>query len=180
VAKVRKCIRFKSRSLIEFLAVQRYTILGNGPPQGVTLRYVIANSGSYAYFSPERLKPIADDCASTYNDWKYGLKNYQLTYHADLLSTHESRVQLRVRYLTREVRYLYGTADLSASDASCPAEAQGSGHLERGQLFWKYITESYPGAWVGSTQTVGFVEGVGHDGSGMWKSSEGQTALFSL
>ena len=164
----------------KFPAVQRYAILGNDPPQGVTLRYVVANAGSYAYLSPERFKPVQDAFKTTFNDWKYGLRNYQFTYNADLLSTHASRVQMRVRYLTREIRYLYGTADLGAEDQGGQAEAQGDGHLERGQLFWKYITETYPGPWVDSIQKVGFVEGVGHNEPAIWKSKEGQAALFSL
>jgi hypothetical protein len=161
------------------LAVQRYAILGNDPPQGVSLRYVIANPGSYAYFSSVRFKPIPDDCPM-FNDWKYGLENYQLTYNPDFLSTDASRVQMRVRYLTREARYLYGTADLDAEDQRCQAKVQGAGHLERGQLFWKHITETYPGPWIGNIQKVEFVEGVGHDAAVMFKSKEGQTALFPL
>jgi hypothetical protein len=178
VDKVSKCIRIESRSLTELLAIQRHAILGNCPPHGVTLRYVIANPGSYAYFSPERLKPIPANCTSTYNNWKYGLMNYQYTYHADLLSTEYSRDHLRVRYFTRKIRYLYGTADLEAEDVSCRAQAQGASNFERGQLFWKYITETYPGRWIGRVQKVGFVQGVGHDAPAMWKSSEGQDALF--
>ncbi len=95
-----------------------------------------------------------------FNDWKYGLDNYQLTYHADLLSTDASRVQMRVRYLTREIRYLYGTADLDAEDQGCQAQAQGDNNH--------------------GIQKVGFVEGVGHDAPTIWKSKEGQAALFSL
>ena len=87
---------------------------------------------------------------------------------------------MRIRYFTREIRYLYGTADLDAEDQTCQAQAQGVGHLERGQLFWKYITETFPGPWIDSDQKVGFVEGVGHDAPTMWKSKEGQAALFSL
>ena len=180
MGKVSKCIQSESRCLIEFLAVQRYAIIGTDPPQGVTLRYVIANPGSYAYLSPERLKPVPDGCKSTFNDWKYGLDNYQFTYHGNLFSTSASRVEMRVRYLTREIRYLYGTTDLGAEDQSCPAKVQGAGHFERGQLFWKYITETFPGLWMGTIQKVGYVEGVGHDEPAMWKSKEGQHALFSL
>ena len=177
--KASTCVPLQSKFLIEFLAVQRYVILADDPPKGVTLRYVIANAGTYAYFSPTRYKPVPDDC-TTFNDWKYGRKNYQFTYHADLLSTHASRVQMRVRYLTRPVHYLLGTADLEAADQSCGAECQGAGHFERGQLFWKHITESYPGPWIDTTQKLDFVEGVGHSNDLMWKSEEGQGALFSL
>jgi hypothetical protein len=113
VDKVSKRVRFESRCLIELIAVQRYIILGNDAPSGVTLRYAIGSAGSYAYFSPDRLKQVPDSCTA-FNDWKYGLKNYQFTYHANLLATQDSRIQMRKRYLTREIRYLYGTDDLSA------------------------------------------------------------------
>ena len=137
MGKVSKCIQSESRCLIEFLAVQRYVVLGNDPPQEVTPRYVVSNPGSYAYLSPECFKPVPDDCKSRFSDWKYGLDNYQFTYHANLLSTSASRVQIRVHYLTREIGYLYGTADLGAEDQSCQTKVQGGGHLGRGQLFWK-------------------------------------------
>ena len=169
------------RSLVPdlILAVQRYAILCNDPPKGVTLRYVIADPGSFAYLSSKRLKPVPANCTK-FNDWKYGLENYQYTYHADLLSSDASRAQVRVRYLTREIRYLYGTADLGAEDQGCEAQVQGSGHLERGQLFWKYLTETYPGPWIDHIQKTEYVQGVKHDAFGMWKSKEGLDALFSL
>ena len=87
---------------------------------------------------------------------------------------------MRVRYLTREIRYLYGTADVFAVGDSCEDQAQGAGHLERGQLFWKYITESYPGPWIDTIQEVAFVEGVGHNATNMWKGNASQPALFSF
>ena len=87
---------------------------------------------------------------------------------------------MRIRYLTREIRYLYGTADLRGDDQSCQDQAQGASHLERGQLFWKHITETYPGPWVDSIQKLGYVEGVRHSARKMWKSKEGQAALFSF
>ena len=175
--KVCKRARFKSRVLIEFPVIQRYVILADDPPKGARLRSVIANPGTYAYFSPDRLIKPRDNC-TTYNDWRYGLENYTLTYQADLFSTHTSRVEMRIRYLTRPVHYLLGTADLHADDQSCDAKAQGAGHLERGILFWKYITESYPGPWIDTIQKLDFVPGVPHDKFLMWKSKEGQAALF--
>lgn len=179
MAKVGQRVPLESRCLIELLAIQRYAILSDDPPKGVTLRYVIANPGSFAYFSPERLKPVPANC-TTFNDWKYGLENYDHRYHADLFSTDASRVQMRVRYLTREFHYLLGTADLDAIDQRCEAKIQGAGHFERGQLFWKYLTETYPGPWIDSIQKLQLVEGVAHDATAMWKSKEGQCALFSL
>jgi hypothetical protein len=179
VDKVSKRIRLEPIWLIEFLAIQRYAILGEDAPEGVTLRYVIADPGSYAYLSPKRLKPVPANC-TTFDDWKYGLQNYQLIYNSDLFSTDDSRAQLQVRYLTREVRYLCGTADVGATDQECEANTQGSGRLERAQLFWKYLTESFPGPWINSIQQIAFMEGVGHNETATWKSEEGQAALFSL
>jgi hypothetical protein len=68
------------------------------------------------------------------------------------LSTNASRTHLRAHYLTRQVHYLYGTADLDAEDQGCAAKTQGAGDYERGQFFWRHITESYPGPWVDSIQ----------------------------
>ena len=154
-------------------------ILHDDPPAGVSLRHVIANVGSYAYLSPKRLKPIPAGC-TTFNDWKYGLEKYNFTYKANLLSTDDSRIQMRIRYLTRETRYLLGTVDPGAADKSCGATAQGDGHIERGQLFWQSITQQYPGSWINSTQTLELVQGASHGTASIWTSAEGQRALLSL
>jgi len=157
--------------------VQRYIILSDDPPESITFRSVIANAGSYTYFSPNRFKPVPDDCTG-FNNWKYGLENCQLTYRAYHFAHNASSTHLPTRYLTRQVRYLYGTADLGAEDQGCAAKTQGANHYERGQLFWKHITESYPGPWVDSIQKVAYVEGVRHNEAAMWKSKEGQAAFF--
>jgi hypothetical protein len=174
-----KGVRIESRLLIKFPVIQQYLILADDPPEGVCLRSVVANPRAFAWFSPERYIQPADNC-TTYNDWRNGLENYQFTYHPDLLSTDESRDQVRIRYLTRPVHYLLGTADLSADDQSCGAKSQGAGHLERGLLFWKHITKSYPGPWIDTIQKLDFVGGVPHDKALMWKSKEGQAALFPV
>ena len=173
------CARFESAWLIGFLAIQRHMVLSDDSSKGVTLRRVIANPGSYVYFSPKRFKPIPDDCKK-FNDWKYGFENDKFTYRTNLISTEDSRTQSRDRYLNRETRYLFGTADLGAEDQGCEAQTQGASHFERGQLFWQHIAEEFPGPYINTTQKAAFVEGVGHNASGMFTSKDGLDALFSL
>lgn len=178
MSNLSKCSQNENTHAQPPTAVQRYVILANPPPKGIKVRYIIANPGSYAYFSPLRLAGNSADCASTFNNWKFGLEKYPHTYNADLLSTPGARNSTITRYFEREVRYLYGTADLGAPDQDCEAKAQGAGHLERGKLWWKYISENFAGPWINTTQQVAFVKGVGHDATNMFKSAEGCKAMF--
>lgn len=121
------------------------------PPAGITLRYVIADPGSWLYFDPLRPVPVppcdADcrftfqapsDCAG-YDDWKYGVQ--ALPAHLG-----RSAAQARARYAAAQVDYLQGALDNSAAkgafypilDKSCAAMAQGPFRLQRGQAYAAY------------------------------------------
>lgn len=55
--------------------VQRYALLGHDQPAlqaaGVSVRYVIANPSSYAYFDEQRPVPFNAARCPGFNDWKY-------------------------------------------------------------------------------------------------------------
>ncbi len=114
---------------------------------GVPVSYVVANPSSYAYLDAMRpgadgsFQPFSDahNC-TTYDRWPYGLQD-RSGYAARL-----SDNQLKAQLASRPVTYLLGEIDilpLGGFDSSCPAMAQGSTRLARGQIFEKYVTEKY-------------------------------------
>jgi pimeloyl-ACP methyl ester carboxylesterase len=133
---------------------------------GVPVTYVVSNPSSYAYLDPARPAPAgasdasppepavgAPDAAAsefrnfsdarnctTYDRWPYGLQN-RTGYAAQLTDD-----QLKKQLAARPVTYLLGEIDilpLGGFDTSCPAMAQGSTRLARGQAFAKYVNQKY-------------------------------------
>lgn len=156
--------------------VQRFALTGHDHPmlqtEGISLRYVVANPSSYAYFTPQR--PVKFDVSSCpgFNDWKYGLQNLP-PYAAG-----QTAQQLEQRYVSRNITYLLGQQDTDpnhpALDKSCEAQTQGAYRLIRGHNYFDYLKQRHPQL----TQKLVEVPGVGHNGDGMFNSPEGQKALF--
>jgi hypothetical protein len=115
---------------------------------GIPITYVVSNPSSYAYMDPERpnpetkeLQPFGDarNC-TTYDSWPYGL-NRRTGYSARLATD-----QLKQQLASRPVTYLLGELDtlpIAGFDSSCPAMAQGSSRLARGQAFVDYVNKKY-------------------------------------
>jgi pimeloyl-ACP methyl ester carboxylesterase len=158
---------------------QRYAIAGRGETvlarENISVRYVVANPSSYAYFNAERPQPpIAASCPR-YNDWKYGMDR-RPAYLAAL-----SPGELEERYVSRQVTYLLGTRDTNpdhpALDKSCMAQAQGANRYARGHAYAAAMAASNTGA---PNHRVIDVLDVGHDGDKMLTSPCGLAALFDL
>ena len=131
--------------IVRYAAINsRYELLEQ---QGISIRYVVANSSSYPYLdqtrfhfnsqeqilinSPEELV----NCPS-YNKYKYGLE--ELYGYAETLSPQI----IRTRLLTRSVMFLLGTADTDRDwglDKSCEADVQGKNRFERGLLYEHHL-----------------------------------------
>jgi len=162
--------------------VQRYAVVGQGEAQlaaiGVKVRYVVANPSSYLYFSADRPRPdgafapLPVGQCPRFDDWKYGWNGAPDYARALTPAAYESR------YVTRDVVYLLGTADIdpqqSALDKSCAGEAQGPYRLARGHSYVSYLRLRHPEL----AQTLRDVPGVGHDGDRMLGSACGLAALF--
>ena len=156
--------------------VQRFALTGHDHPllqtEGISLRYVVANPSSYAYFSPQR--PVPFDAASCpgFNDWKYGMQN--LPNYVG----HQGAQQLEQAYVSRDITYLLGEQDTDpnhpALDKSCEAETQGAYRLIRGHNYVDYLKQRHP--QLGHRLVE--VPGVGHDGDKMFTSPQGQKVLF--
>ncbi|MDN4987327.1 alpha/beta hydrolase [Bradyrhizobium arachidis] len=153
---------------------QRYAIAGKGEAalsrQHIEVRYVVANSSSYAYFSGERpVQAIAASCQG-YNVWKYGMDG-RPPYLADA-----TPAALEQRYVERDVIYLLGTLDTKpAADKSCMGEAQGPNRYVRGHAYADAMAKRSHGA---PNHRVWDVAGIGHDVDKMLTSKCGLAALF--
>jgi hypothetical protein len=131
------------------------------------VRYLVANSSSYAYTDAERptaaaiprdvaalppgyqappakldapaFAPFGDAAACTgYDEWPYGLR-HRAGYAARLTDE-----QLKTQLAARPVSYVLGGYDvlpLFGFDSSCPALAQGPTRMARGLAFARYVKE---------------------------------------
>jgi pimeloyl-ACP methyl ester carboxylesterase len=153
------------------------------PSLGIRRTYVVANPSSYLYLSNQRpvngtlqtLTSSQVSACSSYNRYKYGLDRLNAYAGASSSTT------IKARYAATDVTYLLGTADTlqdSALDTTCSGKLQGLNRWERGNAYFKSL-----GATLGSTvngkQRLLPVPGVGHEGSKMFTSTQGQWALFS-
>jgi hypothetical protein len=116
---------------------------------GVPVRYVVSNPSSYAYPDALRpagekneMKPFADESkCGQYNRWPYGFENRGAGYASKIADE-----QLKKQLAERPTVYLLGQLDilpLAGFDSSCPAMAQGSTRLARGQAFGGYVVSKY-------------------------------------
>lgn len=103
-----------------------------------TLRYVVADPGTWLYFDDFRPDPPIGTCPGV-NRWKYGI---------DGLPSALGRpaAQARARYAAADITYLEAAGDSGAGpgaayrllDTSCAALAQGPYRLQRGQAYAAY------------------------------------------
>ncbi|MEB0044552.1 MULTISPECIES: alpha/beta fold hydrolase [unclassified Pseudomonas] len=158
--------------------VQRYALLAHDQPAltaaGISVRYVVANPSSYAYFNEQRPVTFDHTQCPGFNRWKYGLTDMPV------YASGQTSPQLESSYIKRDVTYLLGQQDTDpnhpALDKGCEAEAQGAYRLIRGHNFFDYLLRRHP---QGVNQRLVEVHGVGHNGDGMFTSPEGQKVLFS-
>ena len=175
------------------------------PPADMTVRYVVADPGTWLYFDEVRPVPqrdgqpvdwqtctqesgagacsygfappsTAQQCPD-YSRWKYGTAQLP----AALVSTAEAA---RQRYARSEVAYLEGALDMGAApgtayrllDKSCEAQMQGPYRLQRGLAYLAYDRQ------VLATQQrrrLVVVPGCAHDVSCVFPSAEAAAVLFT-
>jgi pimeloyl-ACP methyl ester carboxylesterase len=145
---------------------------------GVAVTYIVSNPSSYAYLDPERpsgspveMRAFGDarNC-TTYNRWPYGLLE-RSGYAAKL-----SDEQLKKQMAERPVTYLLSELDvlpIAGFDSSCPAMAQGSSRLARGQAFSSYVIQKY-----GAHHQVTIVPLCGHNARCVYTADAALKVLF--
>ncbi len=155
--------------------LQRYIAVRQGAAGAVPLRFVVANPSSYLYFSPARPQPDGSFAAVGHPDvdrWRYGLDGRPL-YAAAL-----APAEIERRYVAADVTYLLGRLDCDPEhpslDRSPAAAAQGPSRLERGRAYWRYLQGRHPNL----RHRLVEIDGVGHDGRGMFTAPAGLAALF--
>lgn len=144
-------------------------------PKGVTVRYVVADPGTWLYFDAGRPEPLGAACPAA-NRWKYG---------TDDLPAYlgRSAAQARERYAQADIRYLEGELDSSSAkgtfdgilDKSCAALAQGRYRLQRGLSYARYDrTKLAPD----KHREVVIVPGCAHDVRCVFASPAARAALL--
>lgn len=152
----------------------------------LAVRFVPANPSSYLYLDEHRPSAACgagkcdgnpahdfvkfhDKTCPGFNDWKYGLDNP--TGAASLMSA----TQLRATYLSRDVRYVLGDLDVGTDelDPDCPAVAEGTFRLQRGQAFMAYLSELFK-----VKTEAHIVKGCAHEAECIFTSVVGRTQLF--
>ena len=170
--------------------VQRYAATSHLDlaSQGLSVRYVTMNPGTYLYLDEHRWNPSTGTFDiptghDGYDNYPYGLGYVDTTlypYIANLDAT-----TIRSQYAQRQVIYIQGKNDTStggALDTSDPAMLEGANRFERGSTYFNYLhyLQDYYG-----TENLDFrshvretVPGVGHDSTGMYASSSALRWLF--
>ena len=166
--------------------VNRYAALARWRPKpgaGVSERFVIGSPSSYLYWDTARfsnggfapLTPAQVQACPNFNYYRYGLQ-YRTGYLGELTDA-----RLKDNYRSSHIRYLLGGTDANPADGSldvnCGAEWQGKQRVERGQLYFDRLGAVF-GTAVYDRQKLAVVPDVGHDGTGIYLSSQGRDALF--
>jgi pimeloyl-ACP methyl ester carboxylesterase len=151
--------------------VQRY--LGANRVDGklpVPVRYIVANPSSYMYLDAWRPYPeIARSCPG-YNQYKFGLLDVQG------YASETGADAIRRNYIERDVTYLLGLedkVDANSMDKTCYAMAQGPFRLQRGQAFFKHLTET-----TRAKHKLVEVPNCDHNAECMYRSPNGRKAVF--
>ncbi len=164
--------------------VQRYAAAGIAPdlikPQGLPVRYLVANASSYIYFTgarpsaegPSFARPDMAQCPGV-NRYPYGLDD--LTAYA----RRNGGNAMRLRYTERRVMYLL--SDRIASDpyldTSCAAAVQGRSRVERGRNYERYLVQSFGDSAL-SSQSFTLVPNSDYDPAILFGSYCGLAMLF--
>ncbi|MFT4565530.1 MAG: hypothetical protein ACI9FN_000483 [Saprospiraceae bacterium] len=149
----------------------------------ISSKSIIANPGSYVYMSPlRRVSGTVDQfetpsgCAE-YNEYSYGLEDLY-AYHSMAGAN-----QIKEWYGSREVVYMNGSNDndpnASTLPRSCRAMLLGNHRLERGEIYYNHILDTY-GADIAPLHRRYIIEGVGHNNFDMYHSEQGLSELFDI
>ncbi|KAK0520401.1 hypothetical protein OC834_003696 [Tilletia horrida] len=155
--------------------VQRYALVRKPDANDANLNFWSGNAGSYAW--PTKNRPItpSGSCASTYDDWAYGISSGDgPAYRKSDIASNVTAVQQQ--YYNRRVVIALGLADDGAGDSACEAQFEGSTHLTRGQNLQKE-EQSLPGG-IPASHTFDYVQGVAHEDYLMFSSPAALQHLF--
>lgn len=178
---------------------QRYSALGNDPPDNVHVRYIHGDPSSCMYFTEDR--PILPDTETSrkscdsYNTWRYGFDKFPG--RGDKRMTPKEYFK---QYVGRDVVSIVGLQDTgSAGDTSCMGNVQGGKNRRTRNLIWfRYINtlartgedlEGFPGSfedlpdWSDAADGKSHlrlivVEDAAHNAEKLFQGDLGRGALF--
>ncbi len=145
----------------------------------IDFEYIVANSQFFYYPDGQRIDESTNElytpsaCAG-YTIWPLG---YVATppYLSGI-----SESAFNINFINRSVTYLLGNgnqSDPTFNTTNCENTLQGSSRYKRGDNMFRYMELVYPGV---HNHSKVIVEGIGHDGQGMYQSSAFKTLLTQL
>lgn len=145
----------------------------------IDFEYVVANSQFFYYPSGQRINEsnnqlYAPAGCPAYTIWPLG---YNAT-PAYLSGVNSS--SFNSQFVSRKITYLLGNggqSDPTLNTVNCENTLQGSSRFKRGENMFRYMELSYPGT---HNHKRVIVNGVGHDGQGMYQSNEFRSLLTQL
>ncbi len=145
----------------------------------IDFEYVVANSQFFYYPDGRRINESNNQlytpagCAG-YNIWPLGYNATPAYLSGVNSSTFNSQ------FVSRKVTYLLGNgnqSDPTLNTQDCENTLQGSSRFRRGDNMFKYMELAYPST---HNHKRVIVNGIGHDGQGMYQSNEFKTFLTQL
>jgi hypothetical protein len=145
----------------------------------IEFEYVVANSQFLYYpngqrYNEENNQLYTPTGCSAYDLWPLGYNAIPPYLSGVSASTFNSQ------FTSRKITYLLGNgsqSDPTLNTVDCENTLQGSSRFNRGDNMFKYMELSYSG--MHNHQKV-IVNGIGHDGQGMYQSNEFKTLLPQL
>jgi hypothetical protein len=146
---------------------------------GISMEYIVANSQYFYYPGNSRLNESSGmffepaGCFA-YNRWPLGYEgavNYLSTFDENTLND---------QFISRKVTYLLGNGsgpDPSLNTSDCDATLLGSTRFKRGENMFSYM-ENFHSTEHNHQKVI--VEGIGHNGQGMYASPEFRSLLNTL
>jgi len=141
--------------------------------------YVVANSQFFYYPTVQRINESNNQlftpagCAA-YTVWPLGYNAIPPYLAGVTASTFNSQ------FVSRNITYLLGNgsqSDPTLNTGDCENTLQGTSRFKRGENMFRFMELSYSGT---HTHKRVIVNGIGHDGQGMYQSNEFRTFLTQL
>lgn len=150
----------------------------------IDVKIMPMNPSSWLYLDNKRLKKgtknmfevpsSRNSCDGKYNDYKYGLDDYNSYLKAS------GKKQIRQWYGEREIIHFVGDKDTGRKnlDIRCKAMLQGENRFERAKTYHRYLKNYYGSDNVGNLPLV-IIPNISHSGRGIINSTKGLFHLLS-
>lgn len=146
---------------------------------GIEFEYVVANSQFFYYPDGQRINEADNQLYTPVGCSAYQLWPLGFTTTPPYLSG-TTKDNFNTRFVNRSITYLLGNgnqSDPTLNTTNCENTVQGSTRYLRGENMFRYMELVYPAA---HNHAKKIVSGIGHDGSGMYQSSEFKSLLTEL